>query len=157
MSDPRLESFSTSELLREAESRLGLLKSAARFDWWSNAFAVVMDAYKLTMDQLREKSRREVVAEPRGVIFYLLMTHTTRNRDEIGALFQKSGDTVAHWLRKIRGQISVDPVFCAKISKIERDFEQLEAESPLAALRRASQRDFGREPGECAKPELLNK
>ena len=65
----------------------------------------VADQFKVTVSDLRSKSRKKAISFPRQVSMYLARKHTKEGLDDIGKAFNRDHSTVVHSVRKITEQM----------------------------------------------------
>ncbi len=68
--------------------------------------SVVSQHYKVTLDDIRSKSRRQIVAHPRHVAIYLSRTLTKESLESIGKAFNRNHATVLHAVNSVRREMS---------------------------------------------------
>lgn len=67
---------------------------------------VIGKHYKVTLDELQSKSRKQAITHPRHVAMYLSRTLTKNSLEAIGKAFNRNHATVLHAINFVRGEVS---------------------------------------------------
>jgi len=79
---------------------------------------IVCNAYGLTLELLRARTRKRVIAEPRAICMALRSIITGESLSKIGKYFMKDHATVIHARRMFLVHYEVEPDYRAKVQGI---------------------------------------
>lgn len=92
----------TLELAKEVTKYLVMNKKEVSIEIIQKAITL---HYKITLDELKSKSRKQIVAHPRHVAIYLSRTLTKQSLESIGKAFNRNHATVLHAVNVIRREL----------------------------------------------------
>lgn len=79
----------------------------------------VCSHYQIPVGMLASSCRKEKIAKPRQVIFYLVRKLTGESLQSIADLFQRDHGTVLYGIRSIENRKETDSAFARDLAKIE--------------------------------------
>lgn len=86
---------------------------------------LVSDQFKLSLEELRSKSRKRAVAFPRQMAMYLCRKHTEETLAEIGKVFNRDHSTVMHAVKVISDLNRRDGSVASQLKLLSNKLQQL--------------------------------
>ena len=86
---------------------------------------LVSDQFKLSLEELRSKSRKRAIAFPRQVAMYLCRKHTQETLAEIGKVFRRDHSTVMHAVKVVSDLNRRDGSVASQLKLLSDKLEQL--------------------------------
>ncbi len=84
----------------------------------------ILRHYKISMEELRSKSRKADLVEARQVICYFLYQRLDISLAKIGAIILRDHSTVLHSVKKVQEYIETYKHFRERLEKIEKDIDK---------------------------------
>jgi chromosomal replication initiator protein len=85
---------------------------------------VVCEFYGLTLEAIKQKSRKAEIAHPRQVLSYFLMMNTAMTFQSIGRIFGKDHTTVIYAKRRIEDLTFSDPMVKDEVETIKKRIKE---------------------------------
>lgn len=86
---------------------------------------LVSDQFKLSLEELRSKSRKRAIAFPRQVAMYLCRKHTEETLAEIGKVFNRDHSTVMHAVKVVSTMNRRDTSVASQLRLLSEKLQQL--------------------------------
>ena len=86
---------------------------------------LVSDQFKLSLEELRSRSRKRAIAFPRQVAMYLCRKHTEETLAEIGKLFKRDHSTVMHAVKVVSDLNRRDGSVASQLKLLSDKLQQL--------------------------------
>lgn len=86
---------------------------------------LVSSQFKVSLDDLRSRSRKRTIAFPRQVAMYLCRKHTEETLADIGRVFKRDHSTVMHAIKTISGLSRRDASVSAQLNLLSDKVQQL--------------------------------
>jgi chromosomal replication initiator protein len=86
---------------------------------------LISDQFKLSLEELRSKSRKRTIAFPRQVAMYLCRKHTEETLAEIGKVFNRDHSTVMHAVKVISALNRRDTSVASQLRLLSNKLQQL--------------------------------